>query len=43
MSYGYYPLSSVNTVGLHYCVGKKIDEGSLGVIYDGTANMSVND
>ncbi|KAI9315748.1 kinase-like domain-containing protein [Dichotomocladium elegans] len=30
------PLSSHNVVGVHYRVGKKIGEGSFGIIYEGT-------
>lgn len=28
--------SSTNIVGVHYRVGKKLGEGSFGVIYEGT-------
>ena len=32
--------STANLVGVHYRVGKKIGEGSFGVIFEGTADKS---
>jgi casein kinase 1 len=31
--------SSSNVVGVHYRVGKRIGEGSFGIIYEGTVAM----
>lgn len=31
------PFSSHNVVGVHYRVGKKIGEGSFGIIYEGSS------
>lgn len=36
-----HPSSTANIVGVHYRVGKKIGEGSFGVIFEGNANTSV--
>lgn len=33
--------STANIVGVHYRVGKKIGEGSFGVIYEGKCTASV--
>lgn len=34
------PGNSHNVVGVHYKVGKKIGEGSFGIIYEGMANIA---
>lgn len=33
------PGNSHNVVGVHYKVGKKIGEGSFGIIYEGVMNI----
>lgn len=33
------PFSSHNVVGVHYRVGKKIGEGSFGIIYEGEMTL----
>jgi hypothetical protein len=37
-----HPSSTANLVGVHYRVGKKIGEGSFGVIFEGNQLSSVN-
>jgi len=34
--------SAANLVGVHYRVGKKIGEGSFGVIFEGKMSLSCN-
>lgn len=34
------PGNSHNVVGVHYKVGKKIGEGSFGIIYEGMTNIA---
>jgi casein kinase 1 len=34
-----HPSSTANIVGVHYRVGRKIGEGSFGVIFEGTWNI----
>jgi hypothetical protein len=39
MSHGHGSSSTTNVVGVHYRVGKKIGEGSFGVIFEGGGPM----
>lgn len=40
MSHGHGSSSTANVVGVHYRVGKKIGEGSFGVIFEGASPCS---